>query len=441
MNTQTSKVDDFLYLREENSELRARLDEAEETLRAIRSGEVDALVVGDQIYVLESAETASNRFRGEVLAQINDSVVAIDNDGRVTYLNPAAEKQYDLNASDVLGQKLEDCWEYKWPSPEDEAASITALAETGFWRGENIHIKRNGVEITVESIVNILRDANGEKTGLLAVIRDISDRKCAEEELQRAHEELESRVIERTRELAESNAALKKEVKERKTAERQKIELLQRLVSTQEDERKRISRDIHDHLGQQITGLRLALTSLHATVARDEDTGSAVSRIQELAAKLDAEASFLAWELRPPSLADLGLISALSAFVKDWSRHYNIEGEFFTSGLDDLSEDVEMNLYRITQEALNNVVKHSEATRAGVLLEGNSNWINLIIEDNGKGFDPKLIKRNHWPDHTGLGLVGIHERAGLIGADVDIESSKGGGTTIYVRIPVQSSGS
>src|SRR5215210_3971109 len=93
-------------LRAENAELRARLEEAEETLRAIRNGEVDALVVGEQIYMLESSDAASNRFRGEVLAQINDVVIALDNDNRVTYLNPAAERQYGLDASAVLGCDL-----------------------------------------------------------------------------------------------------------------------------------------------------------------------------------------------------------------------------------------------------------------------------------------------------------------------------------------------
>src|SRR4051794_40270759 len=95
-------------LRAENDELRARLDEAEETLRAIRSGEVDALVVGDKIYMLESAGAASNHFRGEVLAQVNDAVVALDNDNRITYFNAAAERQYGLEASAVLGCNLDE---------------------------------------------------------------------------------------------------------------------------------------------------------------------------------------------------------------------------------------------------------------------------------------------------------------------------------------------
>src|SRR5215213_5409251 len=127
--------------RGENAELRARLEEAEETLRAIRSGEVDALVVGEQVYMLESADAASNRFRGEVLAQVNDVVIGVDNDNRITYVNPAAERQYGFEASDVLGRGLDEVVHYHWLRPEDETAALTALRDSGVWRGENIHVK------------------------------------------------------------------------------------------------------------------------------------------------------------------------------------------------------------------------------------------------------------------------------------------------------------
>ncbi|HJQ25830.1 MAG TPA: ATP-binding protein [Blastocatellia bacterium] len=168
-------------LRAENIELRARLEEAEETLRAIRSGEVDALVVGEHLYMLESAEVDSNRFRGDVLAQINDAVIAIDNEARITYLNAAAERQYEVAASEVLGCYLSAVYEYHWLHPEDEAAATRALEATGIWRGENIHVKHSGNVIHVESHVSRLRDRNGAVAGLLAVIRDISERKRVEQ--------------------------------------------------------------------------------------------------------------------------------------------------------------------------------------------------------------------------------------------------------------------
>ena len=143
-------------LLDENAQLRARLEEAEETIRAIRSGEVDALVVGTQLYTLESADAASNRFRGNVLDQINDAVIAVDDEYRVTYFNAAAERLYDVAASAVLGCPLEEVYRERWLGENDEDTADAMLRTSGYWRGENIHIKKSGEEIYVETSVSRL---------------------------------------------------------------------------------------------------------------------------------------------------------------------------------------------------------------------------------------------------------------------------------------------
>jgi PAS domain S-box-containing protein len=190
---------DRAQLLAENAELRARLEEAEETLRAISSGEVDALVVegksGTQIFTLQGIEAESNQFRGDILAQISDAVVAVDNEEHVTYLNGAAERQYGIRSSDALGRQLRELWTVHWPWPADETVATTALRDTGRWRGESVHIKRSGEEIHVESAVSRLHDASGTPVGTLATIRDISDRKRIEEALLR-NEVLFSTIIE-----------------------------------------------------------------------------------------------------------------------------------------------------------------------------------------------------------------------------------------------------
>ena len=165
----------------ENAELRARLEEAEETLRAIRSGEVDALVVesptGPQVYSLQSADAVSNRFRGEILGQINDVVIAIDLEQRITYFNAAAERQYGVRAVNVLGCHIDEVYTKHWPSAEAEAAVWVALRERGEWQGEAIHRTFDGREFYVDASVSKLHDNNGANSGLLAVIRDITERK------------------------------------------------------------------------------------------------------------------------------------------------------------------------------------------------------------------------------------------------------------------------
>ncbi len=138
----------------ENAELRAHLEEAVETLRAIRGGEVDAFVIentaGPRVYTLQGVDAASSRFRGEILAQVSDAVIATDSKLHITYFNTAAERQYGMSASSVLGKLLSNVYETRWLQPEAEAEAATALAERGEWRGENVHIRLDGVEVCVE---------------------------------------------------------------------------------------------------------------------------------------------------------------------------------------------------------------------------------------------------------------------------------------------------
>jgi len=189
MTTVTSSSSPEEKLRAENAAMCVRLEEAEETLRAIRSGEVDALVVetdqGPQIFSLDAAQAASNRFRGEILAQVSDAVIAVDADQRVTYINAAAERQYRVSASDVLGRQFSQIFSRQWPSAEAEAALGVALLEHGEWRGELTDRTHDGREIVVDTSITSLRDASGMPAGYVAVIRDITERKRRAEESQR----------------------------------------------------------------------------------------------------------------------------------------------------------------------------------------------------------------------------------------------------------------
>jgi PAS domain S-box-containing protein len=174
-------------LLEENAALRARLDEAEEMLRAIRRGEVDALVVqsaeGPQLYVLQGQDAETNRFRGEMLAQVSDAVIAVDSEERIIYLNAAAERLYGFAASGALGRALSKIHETRWLHPEGEAAAKATLDERGEWRGENVHVRHDGRELNVESGVTVLRGITGQPAGMLAVIRDVTERKQHEDKV------------------------------------------------------------------------------------------------------------------------------------------------------------------------------------------------------------------------------------------------------------------
>jgi signal transduction histidine kinase len=224
---------------------------------------------------------------------------------------------------------------------------------------------------------------------------------------------------------------LEAEVTARSAAHNHISGLLQRIVTAQEDERARIARDLHDQLGQQLTALRLALQRHRDRTAgaADEDLNQALA----IADRVDRELDFLSWELRPAALDDLGLAAALPVFIREWSAHYRIPAEYraarFSPGT--LGRDAEVVFYRVAQEALNNIVKHAHASRVDVLLEARDGSVVLVIEDDGVGFDPadKDVREK------GIGIIGMQERAALVGAALEVESKVGQGTSIFLRAP------
>jgi signal transduction histidine kinase len=223
-------------------------------------------------------------------------------------------------------------------------------------------------------------------------------------------------------------------------AERVKA-LLDRLVNVQEDERRRMARNLHDHLGQQLTALRLNIGSLRDSSRSVEDLRTRVDAIDKIAAGIDRDLDFLAWELRPVALDDVGLNAALAAFVREWSSTQEVPAEFHASRLDAprLVPDIESQLYRIVQEALNNVSKHASANRVSVLLERRDTDVILIVEDDGVGFDADAMTGAAGKS-GGMGLASIQERAALVGGDVQFESALAKGTTMFVRIPIRTIG-
>jgi len=213
-------------------------------------------------------------------------------------------------------------------------------------------------------------------------------------------------------------------------------ELLERVVRSQEAERYRIARDLHDHLGQQLTGIRLALADLHQCSDGSAAIREKVELAQEKALALDRDVSLLAIGLRGSSLKERGLAAELQNLVTEWSRNFQVSAQFQIVGARDdgrLPDEVEVHLYRIAQEALNNTFKHASAGNVSVVLNFSDRGVRLLIEDDGVGFDPSRA-----PDHSlnghGMGLMGMRERADLIGADLEIDSKPGVGTSVFVTV-------
>jgi PAS domain S-box-containing protein len=215
-------------------------------------------------------------------------------------------------------------------------------------------------------------------------------------------------------------------------AERARSELLTRLVFAQEDERRRIGREMHDQFGEQLTALARRIRMLKDACGDRDEWRTHIESLELIAQQLDRDVDHLVWELRPTALDDLGLRAALTNYVQNWSTRVGISATLHTSGLmdDRLPSEAETALYRIAQEALTNVAKHARAENVGVILERRADHVLLIVEDDGVGFDPGTAES----PGQGFGLVGMQERAGLIGATLEIESSAGRGTTVFVRM-------
>jgi PAS domain S-box-containing protein len=222
---------------------------------------------------------------------------------------------------------------------------------------------------------------------------------------------------------------------ERKQAEEERRQLLRRLMAAQEEERYRISRELHDQLGQDLSVLSMKLAAMKKDCEAQVNLCEQIEPLQRIARQLDRDVDFLVWELRPTTLDDLGLLVALNNYVKNWTTHFNIDVELQIRGLEHerLSPEIETVIYRVTQEALNNIAKHSGAENVGVLLEIINDRVSLIIEDDGVGFDGT---RAFGMRQKGVGLIGMKERVMLAGGTVELESLPGSGTTIVVRIPL-----
>jgi signal transduction histidine kinase len=309
-------------------------------------------------------------------------------------------------------------------------------------------------------------DAGGTIQGLVCAIHDITELRrtetalrASEQALRQANETLEARVAERTRVLEEQAAILREQAlmlreqaEELARMNEVRQALLQRVVTTEEQERRRISRELHDQTGQHLTGLALGLKALEETIAvcyPDETRATEIlSPLRGIAQELARDLHHIAVELRPTALDDLGLLPALRTYVGRWSETSGIAVDLDNFGVDGteiskkeenaerLPDLVETTVYRVVQEALTNTARHgnhpdTRATHVSVTLQRRGRRLQVTIEDDGPGFDVEAARR------TGrLGLVGMTERAFSCGGTLHIESEPGSGTTIILRVPL-----
>jgi PAS domain S-box-containing protein len=356
-----------------------------------------------------------------------------DADGRFVYVNRTFEKHFQMLSADMIGKTDADFW-----SPEAAAQYVNndRLVLQGGKTVELMEQSRDPDGTIRHWMVCkfLLHDSAGNPyTGGIGL--DVTAQKLTEEELRRSREKLEQRVQERTHELAQSNVALRNEIADRLKAERTRNQLLSTLVTIEEDQRRRISRELHDEFGQLVVGLGMGLLRLREASPLGTTPCYDITKLQAIVEQMGTAARHIAAEIRPTALDDHGLLAALENYTSQWAVNSDIvvDLEHFDVSPEQLSVPVATAVYRIVQEALTNVAKHARATRVGLVLRQVDQVLSLIVEDNGIGMasgSESDVNDDQW------GLRGIHERVEVLGGSFEVESAPGNGTTLFIKLPL-----
>jgi len=429
------------HLIAENAALRARLAELEDRLANLPSGRGEEPQESDIIERkrIEDALKASEIRYRRLFETAKDGILILDADtGRITDANPYLQELLGYSHAELLGKMLWEIGPFK-----DIAASRGAfrrLQRKEYIRYDNLPLETKGRRRRhVEFVSNVYRE-NGTRV-IQCNIRDITSRHQVEEALANASKELEKRVDERTAELLTANRLMKKMLDEGKRAEekirksRERLRNLSgRLQSLLEEERTRISREIHDELGQALTALKLDLSLTRRSLVSHglAEQSAKIHEIERSVSRIIRTVRRIATELRPGILDELGVAAAIEWLAKDFQSRTGISSEVTIRGVDMIPDKViSTAIFRVVQEGLTNVVRHAAASQVNVRLEEKDDTLILEVRDNGIG-----IAEGRIFDSQSLGLVGIRERILLLGGEAVISGKAGEGTLVRVTLPV-----
>jgi len=402
-----------LYYRLLSAELRAR-EQAEQTQREAFLREADL-------------RRNEERFRLFVEAVADYAIVVLDAEGNVSSWNNGAEQLKGYAASEILGRHFSSFY------PEDDARDgkpqweLDVARREGCVEDEGWRVRKDGSKFWANVVITATRDEQGKVIGFAMVTRDFTDRMQTQEALQRANAELATEVAEKKS--AERRLA---------TSERSLRGLSLRLLRMQDEERRRIGRDLHDSLGQYLAVLKMNLDSLElALKASPNGAARDVAKCACLAEDAIKEVRTIAYLLYPPMLEEMGLISAIPWYLDGFSKRSNIQTSFeIDPDFGRLPAEVELALFRILQESLTNVHRHSGSSTATIRLSRGGGIAWLEVEDMGKGIPPTLLEQSSedWMGSLGVGLRGMNERMRQLGGKLEVYSREGG-TVVVASVP------
>jgi PAS domain S-box-containing protein len=371
-----------------------------------------------------SLRESEERFRLLVGSVKDYAIFLLDPVGQVISWNEGAERIKGYKKEEIIGRNMSVFYtaeELQRGEPQNDLSRARAY---GRFENEGERVRKDGSVFWAHVVFNAIYDTKEELIGFAKVTRDITERKKLELQRQQFNEELEEQVKRKTAELSRSYQDIR--------------ELASHLQDVREEERASIAREIHDELGQQLTGLKMDLSWIAKRKAVQDDIEAKqksviILNLLDTAIKTVRK---IATDLRPSILDDLGLIAAIDWQSKEFRRRSGISTEFIST-MPELrySSGISIGLFRICQESLTNVARHAEASKIRISLqEQDKDNILLKIEDNGKGFEVRQIG-----DKKTLGLLGMRERTLMMGGEFRIESDPGKGTTLFVPVPLTKS--
>jgi PAS domain S-box-containing protein len=387
--------------------------------------------IGEKRLAEEAMRNSQARFAG--IVEISPAaVISTDQAQRITLFNQTAEKMFGYAEEEVLGQPLnllipEEFREVHCHHPKNSADAVEnncLLAEHWLVFGR----RKDGTEFPMGTASSKLELGGEEMFTILCT--DVTRQVRAEEALLAAHDQLEMRVLKRTEELSDSNAALELEIEERKAAQEEVLQLSTKLMRVEDEERRRLARELHDGAAQNLVPVALNLHQLRKALEGNKVEIVRLDESLQFLEQCTSELRTISYLLHPPMLEELGLGRALRGYVEGFRKRSGIDAVLQAPReLSGLSFEVELTVFRIVQEALSNVLKHSGSPTALVMVIRDKNELTIEIADQGRGIAGGK-------DARGVGLGGMLQRVRLLRGKLTIQSNKDG-TTIRARLPIQ----
>ncbi len=342
------------------------------------------------------------------------AVFVLDPEGRVLTWNPGAQAMKGYTRDEIVGTHfskfyLPEAVESGWPERE-----LLLAQKEGRFADEGWRVRKDGTSFWASVIITPLTSIDGKLTGFAKVTQDLTDRRQAEERVQALNRELRQRVTE----LDESRRVI-----ELRTLELQKLST--RLLLIQDEERRRLARELHDDLGQQLTALRMTLSKVGGNDQARQITDEALASVRNL--------SYL---LHPPLLDETGLQSALHWYIDGMVKRSGIQVSLTITPqtFPRLAKDIELTIFRVVQESLSNVYRHANSDSARVEIDKQPECVVVRVRDYGKGVSQEINSRTSL-SNLGVGITGMRERVRQFGGELTLSRTEPG-TLVETKIPL-----